>query len=178
MSDESTDEDAAEEAPAEEPPKKSGGLKLVLMIVLPLLLLGGAGAGLFASGLLDGLLGHDSEDEAAALAEAEAALAAGPGFFYELPDMVVNLNSGQRRQNFLKLSVSLELASEEDVPAVERVLPRIVDNFQIYLRELRLEDLRGSVGLYRLREELLRRVSVAAAPAEVRDVLFREMLVQ
>ena len=179
MANESTESEAAEEeGPDEAPPTKSGGLKLVLMVLLPLLLLGGAGGGLYVSGLLDGLLGHDAAEEAAALAEAEAALAAGPGHFYDLPDMVVNLNSGQRRQNFLKLSVSLELAREEDVPVVERVLPRIVDNFQIYLRELRLEDLRGSVGLYRLREELLRRVSAAAAPAEIRDVLFREMLVQ
>ena len=42
------------------------------------------------------------------------------------------------------------------MPRIEAVMPRIVDNFQIYLRELRLEDLRGSAGIYRLREELLR----------------------
>ena len=57
-------------------------------------------------------------------------------------------------------------------------MPRIVDNFQVYLRELRLEDLRGSAGLYRLREELLSRVNIAAQPAQVNDVLFKEMLVQ
>ncbi len=176
MSDETAD-DSAEEAAAEELPKKSGGMKMILLIVLPLLILGGAGVGLFATGMLDSLLGIELEvEEEHAVVEEEVGPT--PGFFYELPDMVVNLNSGNRRQNFLKLSVSLELASEKDVVTVEQVLPRIVDNFQIYLRELRIEDLRGSAGLYRLREELLRRVSAAAAPAEVRDVLFREMLVQ
>ena len=176
MSDETAD-NSAEDAAAEALPKKSGGMKMILLIVLPLLVLGGAGAGLFATGMLDSLLGIDHEmEEEHAVVEEEAGLT--PGFFYELPDMVVNLNSGNRRQNFLKLSVSLELASEKDVATVEQVLPRIVDNFQIYLRELRIEDLRGSAGLYRLREELLRRVSAAAAPAEIRDVLFREMLVQ
>ena len=176
MSDETAD-DSAEEAVAEELPKKSGAMKMIIMIVLPLLILGGAAGGLFAGGMLDGLLGIEQEVEEEH-AEVEQKAGPTPGFFYELPDMVVNLNSGNRRQNFLKLSVSLELASEKDVVTVERILPRIVDNFQIYLRELRIEDLRGSAGLYRLREELLRRVSAAAAPAEIRDVLFREMLVQ
>lgn len=168
-----SDEDIVDDAPA----KSSGVKKLVLLVVLPLLLLGGAGGGLYATGMLDSLLGGDGaiEEEHAEVEEEAGPM---PGFYYELPDMVVNLNSGNRRQNFLKLSVSLELAGEEDVAAVEQVLPRIVDNFQVYLRELRIEDLRGSAGLYRLREELLRRVSAAAAPAEVRDVLFREMLVQ
>jgi flagellar FliL protein len=57
-------------------------------------------------------------------------------------------------------------------------MPRIVDNFQIYLRELRVDDLRGSGGIYRLREELLARVNAAVAPVKVNDVLFKEMLVQ
>jgi flagellar FliL protein len=61
---------------------------------------------------------------------------------------------------------------------VNENLPRIVDNFQVYLRELRVDDLQGSAGMYRLREELLRRVNLAVRPARVKDVLFKEMLVQ
>ena len=57
-------------------------------------------------------------------------------------------------------------------------MPRVIDNFQTYLRELRLDDLKGSAGMYRLREELLVRVNAAAAPAKIKDVLFKEMLVQ
>jgi len=57
-------------------------------------------------------------------------------------------------------------------------MPRILDNFQVYLRELRLDDLKGSAGMYRLREELLLRVNAAVQPVQVKDVLFREMLVQ
>ena len=56
--------------------------------------------------------------------------------------------------------------------------PRIIDNFQVYLRELRVEDLRGSAGIYRLREELLARVNNAVHPTKVKDVLFKDMLVQ
>ncbi|MDI9349914.1 MAG: flagellar basal body-associated FliL family protein [Candidatus Symbiobacter sp.] len=98
--------------------------------------------------------------------------------FMDLPDMLVNLRSDDPRPSFLKLSVSLELDSAEDKTVVMRVLPRVVDTFQVYLRELRSEQLQGASGLLRLREELLGRINAAVSPVQVRDVLFREMLVQ
>ena len=61
---------------------------------------------------------------------------------------------------------------------IEELIPRVVDNFQTYLRELRLDDLRGSAGMYRLREELLTRINIAVEPAKVKAVLFKEMIVQ
>jgi flagellar protein FliL len=158
------------------PRRKFSGKKLVLFVILPLLLLIGGGGAVYFSGLLGG-----SEDAAHEEGHAEQAVPepTGPGVFFTLPDLLVNLNSpGGRRQNFLKISISIELSRQEDVPELEKVLPRIIDNFQVYLRELRLDDLRGSAGIYRLREELLMRISAAAAPVKVRDVLFREMLVQ
>ena len=149
------------------------GKKLVLFIVLPLLLIGGAGGGIYASGLLDSLLGIEEHDEEL-MAEEEM----GPSVYYEVPEMLVNLSTTGRRVGYLKLSVSLEVASKEDFPSLDAILPRIVDGFQVYLRELRVEDLQGSAGLQRLREELFMRVANAAAPIVVRDVLFREMLIQ
>ncbi|MDY0241246.1 MAG: flagellar basal body-associated FliL family protein, partial [Rhodospirillaceae bacterium] len=83
-----------------------------------------------------------------------------------------------RKQNFLKIRVSLELKNALDVSRIEQVIPRIIDNFQVYLRELRIEDLQGSAGMLRLREELLARVNAAVAPATVNDILFKEILVQ
>ncbi len=149
------------------------GKKLVLFIVLPFLLIGTAGGGIYASGLLDSLFGIEEQD-GAAMAEEEL----GPSVYYEMPDMLVNLNTTGRKVGYLKISVSLEVGSEEDFPRLDAVLPRIVDDFQVYLRELRVEDLRGSAGLQRLREELFMRVANAAAPTVVRDVLFRELLIQ
>ncbi len=176
--------DAAAEADGEvleiESRPKGGmnGKKLVLFIVLPLLLIVGGLGGAYVAGLLDPLLGAKEEHaEEEALHEEEAH--AGPAVFYDLPEMLVNLNTGSgRKTNYLKISIALELASAEDVAVLEAVLPRVIDNFQVYLRELRLEDLQGSAGLQRLREELLLRVSTAARDANVKDVLFKEMLVQ
>jgi len=139
----------------------------------------GAIAGVFFSGILS-----KKEPPKEATAE-EAPVQAKPApkqtVFFDMPDLIVNLNTGsgtQRRTNFLKISVSLELENPGDIEVVTQNMPRVIDNFQIYLRELRIDDLQGSAGLYRLREELLRRVSLAARPARVRDVLFKEMLVQ
>jgi len=168
-------EDGGEDVEIEVKPAKGGlsGKKLVIFIVLPILLLGGGGAGLFFSGLLDSLLGISSGADMAAEEEVP-----GPAVFYDLPDMLVNLSPTGRTQSFLKLSVSLELGDPADTEMVESVLPRIVDSFQVYLRELRIEDLSGSAGLQRLREELLLRVNTVAEPTMVRDILFKELLVQ
>jgi flagellar FliL protein len=98
--------------------------------------------------------------------------------FLKIPDMVVNLNSEDGTPRYLRLSVQLEFKSAEDMTAVEQVMPRVVDQFQTYLRELRVKDLRGSAGIYRLQMELLARVNQAAYPVEVQDVLFQEILIQ
>jgi flagellar protein FliL len=171
-----TMDQAFDDAVAKLPRKKMSGKKLVLFIILPLLVVIGMTAGLYVTGAFHALVNSFGGDDG--IVAEEAADPSGPGYYYELPDMLVNLNTGDRRQHFLRLQISLELAYESDVEHIERVLPRIIDQFQVYLRELDVQDLRGSAGLYRLREELLRRVATQAAPAEVRDVLFREMLVQ
>jgi flagellar FliL protein len=168
-------EEGAEDTATEEPKRRRfAGRTLVLFVIAPLLLLGGLGAGAHFMGLTAMLFGGHAPDKT----EEAAAQTAKPAVFYNMPEMLVNLNTAGRRASFLKISVSLELESALDIPRIEAVMPRIVDNFQIYLRELRIEDLRGSAGLYRLREELLSRVNNAAQPARVNDVLFKEMLVQ
>ena len=96
----------------------------------------------------------------------------------ELPEMIVNLNGNSRRPNYLKLQAKLELARKEDAAIANAALPRLLDLFQTYLRELRPSDLDGSAGLYRLKEELTRRVNVSIAPARINAVLFKEIVVQ
>jgi flagellar protein FliL len=163
-----------EGVPAEGEAKGRGKSKLMIIVggVVALLLV--AGSGLYFTGMLDSLMGKKKEAPAAVEAPPPK-----PLVFFDLPDFLVNLNSGgAKKASFLKLSVSLELEKQEDTARLQAVMPRIVDNFQIYLRELRIDDLRGSGGIYRLREELLARVNAAVAPVKVNDVLFKEMLVQ
>ncbi len=172
MTDQAAGDDLGEDVELETEPRKKGlpGKKIVLFIGVPLLLLIGAAVGLWVTGMADKLLGSD---------KSQSAQESGSNtVFYKMPTMLVNLNSGDGRSNFLKLTVSLELESEADREKIKTMTPRIVDNFQVYLRELRIEDLRGSAGLQRLREELLLRVNNAVEGVQVQDVLFKEMLVQ
>ena len=150
--------------------RRFSGKKIALFVGLPILLLGGA----YQFGVFDMLLGGGGE-AAAKKAEAEVPKEA---VYLELPDMLVNLRSTGKQPSYLKLSVSLEFDDPLILPEVEKVKPRIIDRFQVYLRELRAEDISGSAGVYRLKEELLARINAAIEPHEVKDVLFREMLIQ
>jgi flagellar protein FliL len=168
MSKAATMEDAEDGGPTLER-KRMSGKKLVLIAVPVLLLLIGLGVA-FAMGAFS------SKDKAA---EAKAAEAADVTITYvDMPDILVNLNTGQGRARFLKLSVTLEVKGPAKAEALKLKLPRISDNFQVYLRELRVEDLAGSAGMFMIKEELLRRVNTELAPDRVEDVLFKEMLVQ
>jgi flagellar FliL protein len=153
--------------------KKKLGKKTVIMMAAGgavLMLALGGGAFFFF---------HSKSADDAAKATAQAAEEAKAKIvYYPLGDLLVNLSGEGKHPNFLKVKISLELADEKDVPLMDSIKPRVIDNFQVYLRELRIEDLRGSAGMYRLREELLMRVTEAAQPVRVRDVLFQEMLVQ
>ena len=152
-----------EEEGGQAPPKKSK-MMLFIIIGVVVVLLGGGAAAYFL------LFSGGGGDEVAATDETA------PAFTYDLPTMTVNLNS--EKPEFLKLSVSLELPSEDMVAMIEPRMSRVVDAFQVYLRELRRSDIEGSAGIYRLKEELRRRVNLAIYPAEISGILFREILVQ
>ncbi|MFH1805521.1 MAG: flagellar basal body-associated FliL family protein [Pseudomonadota bacterium] len=167
-----------------EPARGGRSKKLIVVIILLILLLTGGAAAAYFTGVLqpviDMLLGDGTQTEEVIT---EDSIERAPGVpenvgFIDLPEILVNLNAGPGRQSYLKIRVSLEVADQLMVPQIEQIMPRIVDNFQVYLRELRPDDLAGSEGMFRLREELLLRVSAAAKPAKINDVLFKEMLVQ
>jgi flagellar protein FliL len=164
------------EAEAEEgkaPPKRKLSLKLILMAVGGLIGLGAIGGGgyfFFFSG------GHDKAEAAAPAAGPQIK----PVVFLDMPDVLVNLSStgGGERTQYLKVKVTLELPNEAMSAQIQPVMPRLMDAFQTYLRELRPSDLDGSAGLYRLKEELTRRVNAAIAPSRINAVLFKEIVVQ
>lgn len=148
--------------------KGKGGLKRKLIFAgLGLAVLGGAGGGYFL------FAAKKQEDKHA------AAPAAKPPAFLDLPDVLVNLsNTGSERTQYLKVKLVLELPDPAVVAQIQPVMPRVLDAFQVFLRELRPADLEGSAGVFRLKEELTRRVNVAIAPSKINAVLFKEFVVQ
>jgi flagellar FliL protein len=168
MADEPREE---ENEPGEEggQPEGAGGRprvtpKTALILALPVLLL--AGGGYFAVQAFGlPLVGEPAEQSPAR-------------HYIALPEMVVNLSSGDEREKYLKLKVSLETSSEKTAKALKPVMPRVLDTFQLYLREMRASDLEGSAGVFRLKEELQRRINTEIHPHKVERVLFKEIIVQ
>lgn len=153
--------------------------KLIIIVgaVLMLLVIGGIGA-YFAGVFGGGDEKHGEEEAAAAEGEVgEDGKPVGPVFF-ELPQILVNLNTTGKATSFIKTTVTLELAKQSDVAIVQANLPRLMDNYNTFLREMRASDLYGSAGVYRLRDEMLARANKLLAPVVVKDVLFKEILVQ
>jgi flagellar FliL protein len=147
-------------------PKRKLPLKLILIAVAGLTVLGGGGVAAFF------MFGAPKE------ATHEAAVVK-PAVFFDLPDVLVNLaNTGSERVQYLKVKVVLEVPDQALIAQIQPVLPRVMDAFQTYLRELRPTDLDGSAGLYRLKEELTKRVNVTIAPSHINAVLFKEIVVQ
>ena len=151
-----------------------GGKRKLLLLALPVVL-AAIGAGLWFSGILPKLLGKGGAAQHAA--EGAPAVPQAPVFF-DMPEIVANMNATGRRASYIRLRSKLELSKPEDAAAVQAAMPRLLDLYATYLREMRPEELRGSAGTQRLREELIARASLAAAPARVTDVLFTEILLQ
>ncbi len=101
-----------------------------------------------------------------------------PAVFVDMPDMLVNLTAAADRPKYLKVKIALEVVDEKTAEQVKPLLPRVIDSFQTHLREMRPEDLDGSAGMYRLKEELLRRINQAVFAAKVDAILFKELLLQ
>jgi flagellar protein FliL len=160
-----TDDAAAPEA------KKPIGRRKLILLAAPVALVA-IGGGLWFSGIAPRLLGLQRDPKSA-----ESAKPAAP-IYVDLPELITNLNSNPHRPSYLKLQARLELTRQDDVERVKAAMPRLQDLFQTYMREMRPEELRGSAGTYRLREELIARANLAAAPARIADVLFTQMLIQ
>jgi flagellar FliL protein len=161
--------------------KKGGGRKKLLLLAAPVLLVA-IGAGLWFGGILPPLLGMGAPAASAGNGEPRPRVVT----FLEMPEIVTNLNTQGRRAVYVKLRSKLELSRPEDGVVVQAAMPRLLDLFQTYLREVRPEELRGSAGTQRLREELVARANIAVAQAgrsdtqqiRINDVLFMEILVQ
>ena len=144
--------------------------KLSLVALAALTLLGGIGSGAYYFFKKPAVSAADTKVESPV---------AKPPTYLDLPEVIVNLSTvGGERTQYLKVKLVLELADAALVPQIQPILPRVMDAFQVFLRELRPSDLDGSAGMYRLKEELTRRVNAAIAPNRVNAVLFKEMIVQ
>jgi len=189
--------EAGEGAEGEAPAKKGLPIKLIAIGLAALLVLGGGGGGaafFLLKPKADAAGEHGEKPkkkekkkekgghgggEAGAALPGGGTMAEGPDgvIFYTMPDVVVNMQTAEGRPTFLKLKLTFELPDEHAAEIIGPSMPRLQDMFQTFLRELRPEDLAGSQGSFRLRQEIQRRVNLVVAPTKVNAVLIEEMLI-
>ena len=90
-----------------------------------------------------------------------------------------NMQQPSERPRFLKLKITLEVSDPKVVdggPAAAAAHRGHVPGLS--RASCAPSDLEGSAGVYRLKEELLRRVNLAIYPSKVDAVLFKEILIQ
>jgi flagellar FliL protein len=168
------DEPLAEEPRDQKEENAARGPLIGMAVTLAtLLVLAGISYSYF-SGMLDPWL----ESLSGPVEVAPASVVSGGEVVYELPEIIIALGLEGDKPNYLKLRLSLEFPNKEGVTRVERVLPRLMDEFNIFLSQLRPDDMRGASGLHRLREELTDRASALIQPAQVSAILFREIMIQ
>jgi len=151
---------------ADEPKKKS---KLPLIIGL-LLGLVGAGGGFFAvsSGMI---LAAESRKEI----ETEMTGEATPDVaFVPVDPLVISLRAPSQSRH-LRFRAELEVPAQFKVD-VEKILPRVVDVLNSYLRALDMGALEDPSALMRLRAQMLRRVQIVAGQGRVNDLLIMEFI--
>lgn len=160
-----TELDDAEGAEAERPKRR---------LPIKMLIIGAAALAVVGGGAFAALKMFQGSQQAQPDAPATK-----PAIFVDIPEVLVNLSNGKAdRTQYLKVKIVLEVPDQSVAQQIQPLMPRIIDTFQTYLRELRPSDLDGSAGLFRLREELTRRVNAALSSGRIKAVLFKEIVIQ
>jgi flagellar FliL protein len=93
--------------------------------------------------------------------------------FVPVEPLIVSLSD--RGSGTLRFRAQLEVRSQYKTE-VERLLPRVVDVLNSYLRAVAIEDIRNSAALVRLRAQMLRRVQIVTGGDRVSDLLIMEFI--
>lgn len=156
-----------------------GKRRKLMIIAAALLVLGGGGGG--AWWWLAGSKADHAESDAKDKGGHgdEAALPENPAeLLVDVPAMTVNIRSNASEPRYIKLRFMLVAGAPEQVDRVKASLPAIIDAFQPFLREMRPEDLEGSAGVYRVKEELLVRTQALLGGEAVTDLLIQDLVQQ
>ena len=163
----------ADTADIDEPTEKKRS-KLPILIGVVLALAGGGG-GFFV--MYSGMLGGSEEAEVMAEKDANPDLpmadTGGDVAFIPIDQLVVTLDQAAGTHLRFRASLEVDSSAEEEVT---RLLPRVVDVLNSYLRAVEVADLQDRSALTRIRAQMLRRVQVVAGGGQVKDLLIMEFV--
>lgn len=175
----SEEEPKEEETGEEAPPVKPSGNKSKFIIIGALLLVlgGGGSAFFFFTSTGQNLIGRGAKDKEEA-SDKSPELNIETVQYTKIPEILINLRAADGRSSFLKALFVVVSPNEEVAKKVEKIVPLLLDQYQVYLRELDVEDLKGSVGIQRIRQELVNRTNALIGSEKVINVLFTNFLIQ
>ncbi|OOY26043.1 hypothetical protein BMI91_06575 [Thioclava sediminum] len=109
--------------------------------------------------------------------------AAGADALLDFDDIVVNITEttadGTPAARYLKIHLALVYPESPDAEAkMAEKKPFIRDTFTGFLRQMTVEDLRGSIGLIKLKAELLKRARAVVGDDTPSEILISDLVVQ
>ena len=156
--------------PSEPEVKKSSKLPLILGVLAAL---AGAGGGFYAT--FSGLILSPESQAAAQVTENDVSSGV-PDISYVAVDPIIVTLSPSSRNRHLQFRAHLEVPTQY-AAEVEKLLPRVVDVLNGYLRAIEPGDIESPSALTRLRAQMLRRVQIVVGPGRVNDLLVMEFVV-
>jgi flagellar FliL protein len=99
------------------------------------------------------------------------------GPIFSLDTFIVNLaDEGGKR--YLRMTIDLELDSEELESEVNKRLPQVRDSILTILPTKRFDDISSTKGKTELRDQMLERINGLLARGRVTNIYFKEFVVQ
>lgn len=150
-------------------PKKSGKAGLVIGLVLALAL-GGGGFYAVYSGLILGA----SADAAHGAGGSQSIADLPPVAFVTLEPLVISVGGATANRHLrFRAALEVEPGHEGDVT---KLIPRVADVLNSYLRAVEIADLEDPGALIDLRAQMLRRIQLVTGEGRVRDLLIMEFV--
>ncbi len=154
---------------SDEAPKKKSKLGLIIGLVLAV---SGGGGGFFAaqSGMLP--IGGDSQASKTDSEKQESKTA--DVAFVPVEPLIISLGAKSDNKH-LRFHAQLEVGVAS-VDEVTKLLPRVSDVMNSYLRAVEIAHLEDPTALFRIRSQLLRRIQIVTGGDKVRDLLVMEFV--
>ncbi len=149
--------------------------KKILLFLVPSLIVIGVIVGLYFLFIPQS---RNDENAAYSIVESEENDTKKITIFYDLPEIPVQLQSPDSQNAVVKIKINVELSKMEDIKTIESLMPQINDAVITHISELSLDEINGAEGLYWLKEELLYRLSLIAAPVKISNLNFKRFEIQ
>lgn len=161
-----------------EVPLSSGSIKKkILIILIPAIILIGAGVAAIAVFFTDSSSNQPQDYDIVTQKKAD-----GSGdvttVFYSLPEISARLRTGEGVFEVIRIKLNLELSSVEDIATINSLIPRINDILIAHLVELTPDEVSGSEGFYALKTELLHRINLMISPIKISNLNIKDLNIQ